>query len=68
MAVEQYGAQFFGTGATLSGVITMPGGPLKAREGEADPIERLREQFGLDLDDPTLSLLHMIYSIKAVQD
>ena len=31
-------------------------------------LERMREQFGLDLDDPNLSLLHLIYSIKAVQN
>ena len=31
-------------------------------------LERMREQFGLDLEDPNLSLLHLIYSIRSVQD
>ncbi len=48
MAAQQFGAQFFGTGATMSGVIQIPGGAntLRAKQGEDDPVEKLREQFG----------------------
>ena len=31
-------------------------------------LERIREQFGLDLDDPNLSMLHLLYSLRAVSD
>ncbi len=30
-------------------------------------LERMREQFGLDLDDAKLSLLHLLYSFRVVQ-
>jgi HK97 family phage portal protein len=41
LAAQQYGAQFFGTGATLSGVITVPAGYTMKK----DDTEKLREQF-----------------------
>jgi HK97 family phage portal protein len=39
LAAQQFGAQYFGTGATLSGVISVPG------ELEDDVVNRIREQF-----------------------
>jgi len=39
-AAEQYGAQFFGTGATLSGVISVPGNTMGP-----DAVKALSEQF-----------------------